>query len=88
LISQHLSTNQVKKLYVTINFSLSEFEQQTIEEWGRYVELSSRMKLKLLLFTRNPATRLLTANFDAALVKLLREVRYFLLLELPALEIY
>lgn len=50
------------------------------------------MKLKLPLLIRNPETRLLTVNFDPALIKLLREVKYFLLLSLPvpetALEIY
>lgn len=83
---------EVKKLFDAINGSLSEFETQKIEEWGRDVELSSHMKLKLPLLVRNPETRLLTVNFDPALVKLLREVKYFLLLGLPvpetALEIY
>jgi len=50
--------------------------------------------LQLPLVRRNPDTRVLTTNFDPALVRLLREVKYFILLELikhvpeSAIEIY
>lgn len=50
------------------------------------MESSSQAKLKLPLLTRDDATGLLSVNFDPALVRLLREVKYFLLLELDVPE--
>lgn len=79
-------------MYATIIASLQEYESMKIEEWGRDVEASSQAKLKLPLLIRHPEKCLLSVNFDPALVKLLREVKYFLLLGLSvpesALEIY
>ena len=72
--------------------SLEEYENQKIEEWGRDVEASSQAKLRLPLIVRSPDTHFLSVNFDPALVRLLREVKYFLLLGLAvpdsALHIY
>ncbi|CAN0161161.1 unnamed protein product [Scytosiphon promiscuus] len=83
---------EVAKVYATIIASLQEYENQKIEEWGRDVEASSQAKLKLPLLIRDLDKSLLNVNFDPALVKLLREVKYFLLLGLTvpdsALEIY
>ena len=85
---------EVSKVHTTIIQSLQEYETQKIEEWGRDVEASSDAKLKLPLVRRNPDTRMLTTNFDPALVRLLREVKYFILLSLmkhvpeSAIEIY
>jgi dynein heavy chain, axonemal len=91
-ILEREEAKEVSKVFSTIVASLQEFENQKIEEWGRDVELSSHAKLKLPLLMRNADTRLLSVNFDAALVRLLREVKYFLLLGLnipdTALEIY
>ncbi|CAN0055637.1 unnamed protein product [Heterosigma akashiwo] len=82
---------EVAKVYQTIQASLAEYQSQKIEEWGRDVEASSQAKLGLPLVLRD-ARNLLSVNFDAALVCLLREVKYFLLLELQvpdsALSIY
>ena len=63
-----------------------EYENQKIEEWGRDVEASSAAKLKLPLLVRHPETRYLSTNFDPALTRLLREVKYFLLLGLDVPE--
>jgi dynein heavy chain len=53
--------------------------------------VQAKLKLPLLAYQKD-AAHLLTVNFDPALVKLLREVKYFLLLglEVPgsALEIF
>ena len=46
------------------------------------VEATSLQKLELPLLTRNPETRHIQVNFDPALVRLLREVKYFLCLGL------
>jgi dynein heavy chain len=91
-ILEREEAKEVSKVYHTIKASLQEFESQKIEEWGRDVEQSSHSKLKLPLLIRNPETRMLCVNFDPALVRLLREVKYFLLLSLnvptTALDIY
>eukprot|EP01035_Chromulina_nebulosa_P017812 gene17812-23422_t len=91
-ILEREETKEVSKIYSSIKSSLQEYESQKIEEWGREVELNSHVKLKHPLLIRNPETRNLYVNFDPALVRLLREVKYFLLLGLPvpelALEIY
>lgn len=89
---------EVMKIYTATMSSLDDFEHQKVEEWGADVERSSQSKLKLPLLTRTKEgeseieAQLLAVNFDPALVRLLREVKYFLLLglEVPAtaLEIY
>jgi dynein heavy chain, axonemal len=91
-ILEREEAKEVTKVHGTIMASLLEYENQRIEEWGRDVEFSSQSKLKLPLLIRHPDTRILSVNFDPALVRLLREVKYFLLLNLTvpesALEIY
>ena len=84
---------EIVKLYTALVASLAEFEHNKIEEWGKHIEHSSQEKLKLPLIKRNPKNpALLQVNFDPALVRLLREVKYFLLLGLrvpdSALAIY
>ena len=59
---------------------------QKIEAWSKDVERSSQAKLKLPLLRRDAETDLLVVNFDPDLVRLLREVKYFLLLKLPVPE--
>ena len=88
---------EVVKVYSTIMVSLDDYEHQKIQEWGSNVEQSSQAKLRLPLLARQSPTTpngtgLLRVNFDPALVRLLREVKYFLLLKLDvpssALDIY
>lgn len=82
----------VVKLYVTLVALMAEYEHHKIEEWGRNIERSSQAKLKLPLLFTDSRSGLLRVNFDPALVRLLREVKYFLLLGLrvpeSALAIY
>jgi len=91
-ILEREESKEVSKVFLSLVGSMSEFENQKIEEWGRDVELSSQAKLKLPLLVRNAENRHIIVNFDPALVRLLREVKYFLLLGLSvpdtALEIY
>ena len=84
---------EIVKAYTTLVAGLAEFEHNKIEEWGKHIEASSQEKLKLPLIKRHPTNAaLLQVNFDPALVRLLREVKYFLLLGLrvpdSALAIY
>ena len=74
-----------RPLYLT-QASLEEYESQKIEEWGRDVEASSHVKLSLPLLTRDEETHYISVNFDPALVRLLRETKYFLLAELQVPE--
>jgi dynein heavy chain len=73
---------EVCKIYLAIVMSLQEYENQKVEEWGRDIKASSQSKLKLPLLLRDAKSRLLSVNFDRDLVKLLREVKYFLLLDI------
>lgn len=71
----------VQKLYASITKSINEYEQSKILSWEKEVEASSQEKLKQSLLTKNEQG-LLKVNFDPALVRLLREVKYFNLLGL------
>ena len=71
----------VQKLYASITKSINEYEQSKILSWEKEVEASSQEKLKQSLLTKNEQG-LLKVNFDPALVRLLREVKYFTLLGL------
>ena len=89
-IMQREEAKEVVKVYSTIISSLTDYEHQKIEEWGSDVERSSQAKLKLPILARGAnksdhreiSKSLLSVNFDPALVRLLREVKYFLLLNL------
>lgn len=69
-------------MYESIIASLQEDENQKIEEWRSDDEASSQAKLKLPLLIHDTNKSLLRVNFDPALVTLLLEVKYLLLLGL------
>ncbi|TYZ65632.1 hypothetical protein PybrP1_006817 [[Pythium] brassicae (nom. inval.)] len=79
-VMEREEAKEVYKVYGTIVASLQEFENQKVEEWSRDVEASSQTKLKNPLLVRHPQTRCLRVNFDPALEKLLREIKYLRLL--------
>jgi len=92
-------TRDCIKLYTTLIGQLGDLDKANIEAWGETIEDSSQTKLKNPLLQRRlldpndkHSVSLLHVNFDSVLVKLLREVKYFLLLglEVPtiAMEIY
>jgi dynein heavy chain len=91
-ILEREETKEVSKVYLSIITAFTEYENEKIEEWGKNVEATSINKLNQSLLIRDNATRTLTVNFDPALVRLLREVKYFLLLGLDvpeaALKVY
>ncbi|CAG9311235.1 unnamed protein product [Blepharisma stoltei] len=72
----------VQKLYKSLMKSLSEYQNIKIQEWEAIVEKSCKDKLKQPLLARDENS-MLKVNFDPALVKLLREVKYFLLISMP-----
>ena len=61
---------------------IAAFEQQKIDQWVIEIDQSSVDKLKQSLLRRVDDSRWLAVNFDDALVRLLREVKYFLQLDL------
>lgn len=83
---------EVMKAQKAIMSTLLDYEKQKIEEWGGDVDATSSATLGLPLLQRSEDDRHLVTNFDPALVRLLREVKYFLLLDLPvpdsALQIF
>ena len=90
-ILEREETKDVVNTFHIIISSLDDYENQKIEEWGSDVERSSQAKLKLPLLARHtdPGSGrrdLLRVNFDPVLVKLLREAKYFLLLDLAVPE--
>jgi dynein heavy chain len=80
------------KVYTNLVANFSEFERNHIDEWSAGIEKSSKSKLKLPILVRDTSSNLLTVNFDPGLIRLLREVKYFILLSLEvpdsAIEIY
>jgi dynein heavy chain len=86
-------TKEVMKVYTSLTGNLADFDRENIEDWGKSIEASSQAKLKNPLLRRDVGnSQLLFVNFDPILVRLLREVKYFLLLNLEvpvsAMEIF
>eukprot|EP00929_Paragymnodinium_shiwhaense_P077084 TRINITY_DN3967_c0_g3_i3.p1 TRINITY_DN3967_c0_g3~~TRINITY_DN3967_c0_g3_i3.p1 ORF type:complete len:4541 (+),score=1544.66 TRINITY_DN3967_c0_g3_i3:127-13749(+) len=77
--------DDVEKAYNTLKATLEEYERSRYEQWEHECVDSAKEKLKMRLLRRHEKTQLLKVNFDPALVRLLREVRYFLLfgLDIP-----
>lgn len=90
--SEREQAKEVEKVHEAICTKLSEYENAKIVEWAEEVDQSSQSKLMQALVRRDKESRRLSVNFDDDLVRLLREVKYFLLLglEVPrnALTIY
>ena len=70
----------VQKLYQSMVKSIKEYEDSKILQWEKEADESSKEKLKEFLVKRDD-NDLLRVNFDPALIRLLRETRYFLLLD-------
>ena len=94
-------TRDMLKVYTALIGQMADFDRERIESWGRSIEDSSQAKLKNPLLRRevaeggdiaDKASHRIYVNFDPLLIKLLREVKYFLLLGLDvpasAMEIY
>jgi dynein heavy chain len=75
-------SKEILKRYHSLRSSLEEYVIQKVGEWGRDVENASQSKLRLPLLKRERESKYLHVNFSSNLTKLLREVRYFLLMDL------
>jgi len=91
-ILERETAREVTKRYTALIANLNQFEEDKRISWESCIESSSISKLKLPVLVRNDGESSLKVNFDPALVQLLREVKYFLLLKLDvpsnALSIY
>ena len=81
-------SKEILKRYHSLRSSLEDFVIQKVGEWGRDVENASQSKLRLPLLKRERESKYLHVNFSSNLIKLLREVRYFLLMDLIVPEAY
>jgi dynein heavy chain len=83
---------EMEKMYDSIVVKLEEYEAKKITEWTSEIDSQSQAKLMQSLLNRDKESRMIAVNFDPALVRLLREVKYSLLLKLEvppnALAIY
>lgn len=75
----------MQKLYSSISKAIAEYEHLKILNWEKEVSETSTEKLEQPLLNKDE-NGLLKVNFDPALVRLLREVRYFKLLNLSVPE--
>eukprot|EP00831_Metopus_contortus_P043505 TRINITY_DN3492_c0_g1_i3.p1 TRINITY_DN3492_c0_g1~~TRINITY_DN3492_c0_g1_i3.p1 ORF type:complete len:1144 (+),score=216.17 TRINITY_DN3492_c0_g1_i3:126-3557(+) len=80
-IQEREEYKDVQKLYTSIMKGLKEFEAVKIKIWEGCVDENSEAKLLLNVLKRNPDNTTINVNFDPALVELLREVKYLLLLD-------
>lgn len=80
----------VQKLYNSLCKNLKEFEEQKIREWEQGVEEHTEDQLNkyLLVHEETPVAEegFVHLNFDPILVRLLREVKYLLLLDIQVPE--
>ena len=74
------------RAYSGILGQLQQYEQQHREEWAHEIDNTSAEKLKQSLLRKDAASGFMSVNFDPALVCLLRETKYFLLLNLEVPE--
>ena len=80
----------VQKLYNSLCKNLKEYNELKIKLWEEGVEASTEGKLNKFLLVREDtdltAEGFIRVNFDPVLVRLLREVKYFLLLNIEVPE--
>jgi len=83
---------ELERLHDALCKQLANYEFKKIDEWASEIDATSEEKLQQPLLRRARDTRLLYVNFDEALVRMLREVKYFLSMQLSvpatALRIY
>jgi dynein heavy chain len=83
---------KLQKAHNSVMQLLQEYEDSRFSVWENESVDSAKEKLKMRLLRRQEKTGLLKVNFDPALVRLLREVRYLLLYDLKvpdaALEMF
>jgi len=77
-------SKEIKKMHDSVTSQLRAYESQHLEAWTKDVDSISTEKLNMPLLRRDERRHLLV-NFDEALVRLLREVKYYILLDIEVL---
>jgi dynein heavy chain len=72
------SFHEVERLYNKVLQQLDDYEQARYREWEVESVDAARQKLTMRLLRRHEKSGLLKVNFDPALTRLLREIRFFL----------
>lgn len=65
----------MQKLYNSIKKSIRDYKENKVMDWQKEIENNTDQKLDHFLLCKDD-TGLLKVNFDPALVRLLREVKY------------
>jgi dynein heavy chain len=81
-ITEREEFKDAEKLFNSLNKNIEEYENSKITEWEQLIEKSAMEKLKLNILARDEDD-LLKVNFDPELIKMLKEVKYFYLLDRP-----
>ncbi|CAH8868903.1 unnamed protein product [Trichobilharzia szidati] len=66
----------IQKKYDQIMKLLQDYEEEAFIEWSKSVDEICSFNLSQPLLVRDPNTKMLSVNFDAKLVAILREVKY------------
>lgn len=74
-ITEREDYNDVQKLYNSIKKSIRDYKESKVMDWQKEIESNTDQKLELFLLCKNESGHL-KVNFDPALVRLLREVKY------------
>ena len=95
LVMETEESKEITKLFQQLSAALAEYERSTIAKWVKESESTSEDRLKQSLLALDEGAEIkgiIRVNFDPMLVRLLREVKYFLLLgiEVPetAMKLY
>jgi dynein heavy chain len=77
----------VQKLYISLCKNLKEYNNQKVKQWEQGVEKNTEEQLnKYLLYREQTEMGFIRVNFDPVLVRLLREVKYLLLMDIEVPE--
>jgi dynein heavy chain len=77
----------VQKLYISLCKNLKEYNKQKVDQWEHGVEKNTEDQLnKFLLYREQTEMGFIRVNFDPVLVRLLREVKYLLLMDIEVPE--
>ena len=77
----------VQKLYISLCKNLKEYNKQKVVQWEHGVEKNTEDQLnKFLLYREQTEMGFIRVNFDPVLVRLLREVKYLLLMDIEVPE--
>ncbi len=81
-ITEREEFKDAEKLFNSLNKNIEEYENSKITDWETEVESYAKDKLKHNILARDEDD-LLKVNFDKDLIKMLKEVKYFYLLDRP-----